>query len=365
MSCRIGMECIMELRTLRYFVHVAEARSFSKASVYLRVAQPALSRQIRKLEDEIGLPLFVRAGRHLELTEAGTVLIKRAHLLLRQVSNTLDDVRASAANLGGTLTIGVSPAASELVAPLLMRECGARFPQLRLDFVEGFSRHIFEQLINQELTLCLFHNPPPHKAIEVHPLLIEAMYLVGPRGAGALAPLTTKTNSKSNLETHLDGLPFILPNESHALRRLIERALGPGRLKVAAQTDGMVTTRALVAAGHGYTILPYSAIHHQLVAGQLSAVRLNDIDIPWTLSLACWGDQHTARTVLAVRDILVTYFDVLGRDDKWGKVPGQAKSKTIKQATQQAPTKRPSRPCRTGIDPIAIISWTDPLPPVR
>src|SRR5450756_1471620 len=63
MSCRIGMETDMELRTLRYFVHVADARSFSKASVFLRVAQPALSRQIRKLEDEIGMPLFVRAGR--------------------------------------------------------------------------------------------------------------------------------------------------------------------------------------------------------------------------------------------------------------------------------------------------------------
>jgi LysR family nitrogen assimilation transcriptional regulator len=78
MSCRIGMETDMELRTLRYFVHVADARSFSKASVFLRVAQPALSRQIRKLEDEIGMPLFVRAGHHLELTEAGSLMLNRA-----------------------------------------------------------------------------------------------------------------------------------------------------------------------------------------------------------------------------------------------------------------------------------------------
>ena len=151
----------MELRTLRYFVHVADARSFSKASVFLRVAQPALSRQIRKLEDEIGMPLFVRAGHHLELTEAGGLLLNRAHLLLRQASNTLEEVRASATNLAGTLTIGVSPATSELVAPLLMRECAQRYPQLRLDFIEGFSRYVFEQLLNQGLTLCLIHNPPP------------------------------------------------------------------------------------------------------------------------------------------------------------------------------------------------------------
>jgi LysR family nitrogen assimilation transcriptional regulator len=332
MSCRIGMdtdtEADMEFRTLRYFVHVADARSFSKASVFLRVAQPALSRQIRKLEDEIGMPLFVRAGHHLELTEAGGLLLNRAHLLLRQVSNTLDEVRASASNLGGTLTIGVSPATSELVAPLLMRECAQRYPQLRLDFIEGFSRYVFEQLLNQGLTLCLIHNPPPHKAIEVHPLLIEAMYLVGPPPmAGGLAAVTAKTK--------LDGLPFILPNEAHALRQLIERALGRTRLRIAAQTDGMITTRALVSAGQGYTILPYSAIHQQLSGGQLSAARLYDIDIPWTLGLACWNDQRAARAVLAVREILTAHFASLGGEDKWGTVPAAAGAKPA--------TKNPAR----------------------
>jgi LysR family nitrogen assimilation transcriptional regulator len=324
----------MEFRTLRYFVHVADARSFSKASVILRVAQPALSRQIRKLEDEIGTPLFVRAGHHLELTEAGSLLLNRAHPLLRQVSNTIDEVRASASDLSGKLTIGVSPATGELVAPLVMRGCARRYPQLRLDFIEGFSRYVFEQLLNQGLTLCLIHNPPPHKAIEAHPLLNEAMYLVGPpprsggprsggpksggpksagRKSGGLAPVTARTS--------LNGLPFILPNEAHALRQSIERALGRTRLKIAAQTDGMTTTRALVAAGQGYTILPYCAIHQQLANGQVSGSRLHEIDIAWTLSLACWKDQRAARAVMAVREILAAHFASLGDDNKWGTVP--------------------------------------------
>ncbi|HKB47502.1 MAG TPA: LysR family transcriptional regulator, partial [Ktedonobacterales bacterium] len=319
----------MELRTLRYFVHVADARSFSKASVFLRVAQPALSRQIRKLEDEIGMPLFVRAGHHLEMTEAGSLLLNRAHLLLRQVSNTLDEVRASASNLGGTLTIGVSPATSELVAPLLMRECAQLYPQLRLDFIEGFSRYVFEQLLNQGLALCLIHNPPPHKSIAVHPLLSEAMYLVGPpRRVGALAPVTAKSK--------VDGLPLILPNETHALRQLIGRALGGARLKIAAQTDGMVTTRALVCAGQGYTILPYSAIHQPLINGQLSAARLADIDIPWTLALACWNDQRAARAVLAVRDILTAHFQELVGDAKWGTVPAPSGVKRASKSKARA-----------------------------
>jgi LysR family transcriptional regulator, nitrogen assimilation regulatory protein len=178
---------------------------------------------------------------------------------------------------------------------------------------------VFEQLLNQGLTLCLIHNPPPHKSIAAYPLLSDAMYLVGPPpGTGALAPVTAKRKlSKSQL----DGLPLILPNEAHALRQLIGRALGGARLRIAAQTDGVVTTRALVSAGHGYTILPYSAIHQQLINGQLSAARLSDIDIPWTLSLACWSDQAAARAVLAVRDILAAHFETLVGDDKWGTVP--------------------------------------------
>jgi LysR family transcriptional regulator, nitrogen assimilation regulatory protein len=311
----------VELKTLRYFVRVAEARSFSKASVHLRVAQPALSRQVQKLEAEIGMPLFVRAGHHLELTEAGRVLLDRAYPLLRQVSNTLDDVRASASDLGGTLAIGVSPAVSEFIAPLLMRECAARYPKLRLDFVEGFSRLIFEQLLNHGLMLCLMHNPPPHKAIDVHPLLIEGMYLVGPPGEQRLS---ARRMSKNGAAPRLDGLPFILPNEAHALRLLIERALSPDRLNVAVQTDGMITTRALVAAGHGYTILPYSAIHRQLQSGEVSATRLDGFDIPWTLSLACWRDQTSSRAVAAVLGILREYFDHLAGGKLWGRAPAKS-----------------------------------------
>ena len=305
-------EVRVEFRTLRYFVHVAEARSFSKAAVHLRVAQPALSRQIQKLEAEIGMLLFVRAGHQLELTEAGWLLLDRAHALLRQAANMLDEVRASASDLAGTLAIGVSPAVTEVIAPLLTQECAARFPRLRLDFVEGFSRLIFEQLVNHGLVLCLMHNPPPHKSIEVHPLLVEAMYLVGPPKARALVRAG---------KPRLDQLPFILPNDAHALRQLIERALGRGRLKVAVQTDGMITTRALVAAGAGYTILPYSAIHRQLERGEIAARRLVDLDIPWTLSLACWRGQTSSRAIAAVLDILRGHFDRLAGGKLWGRTP--------------------------------------------
>jgi LysR family nitrogen assimilation transcriptional regulator len=308
----------MDLRALRYFVHVAEARSFSKAAVQLRVAQPALSRQIRKLEDELGVELVLRTGRQLELTEPGLLLLQRAHSLMRQVRQTADDVRAHGSLVRGTMTLGVSPATCDVLSPLIVRECAQRYPELRLSFVEGFSSYIFNRLVAQELTLCLVHNPPRHQGIEIEPLLMEQMYLVGPGAkTGGLPPVTPRMK--------LERVPLILPNSTHALRMLIERAVAEqgGRLNVAVQIDGYTTTKALVAAGLGYTLLPYSSVHQQVEDGQLSAVRLRKPDMLWTLSVAYRRDQRTALAVKAVRDVIASAVGKLVEEGKWRSRPGR------------------------------------------
>lgn len=306
----------MDFRSLRYFVYVAEARSFSKAAVQLRVAQPALSRAMRKLEDELGVTLVLRTGRQLELTEAGLLLLERAHSLTRQLTQTADDVRAHGTQIRGTLTLGVSPSTCEMLGPLIVRECAARFPDLRLNFVEGFSSHVFKQLVDQELTLCLMHNPPRHQGIEIEPLIVEAMYLVGPgRAAGGLAPVHKGMKPEQ--------VPLILPNRTHALRMLIERALAAhGRgITVAAQVDGYTMTKALVLAGLGYTILPLSSFHQQMESGELSALRLRKPEISWTLSMAYRRDQRTARAVTALRDIIRAEVGKLVASSKWRSEP--------------------------------------------
>ncbi len=291
----------MDLRTLRYFVYVAEARSFSKAAVQLRIAQPALSRAIRKLEDEVGLELILRTRRQLELTDAGHLLLQRAHSLLRQAAQMADDIRAYGSRVQGTITLGVSPAIIEALGPRIVRESAKRHPDLRLNFVEGFSSFIFQRLINQELTMCLMHNPPRHRTIEIAPLLTEPMYLIGP-GANAHALPAAKPGMR------LDRLRLILPNRTHSLRMIVERAVAErsGQLDVAIEVDGYTTTKTLVAAGLGYTVLPYSAVQREVEERQLTAVRLRQLDLSWTLSVAYRKDQSTARAVLALRDIIAS-----------------------------------------------------------
>ncbi|HSZ66640.1 MAG TPA: LysR family transcriptional regulator [Xanthobacteraceae bacterium] len=308
----------MDLRALRYFVHVAEARSFSKAAVQLRIAQPALSRQIRKLEDEVGLALILRTRRQLELTDAGLLLLQRAHSLLRQAAQTADDVRAHGSRVQGTLTLGVSPTICEALVPCIARECAALHPELRLSFVEGFSGFVFQRLINQELTLCLMHNPPRHRGIEIEPLLTEPMYLIGPGAASGTLPPAAPGMA-------LDRVPLILPNRTHGLRMLVERGAAEygGHLDVAFQVDGYTTTKALVVAGLGYTILPYSAVRREAGAGLISAVRLRKPALPaWTLSAAYRKDQGPARAVTALRNIIAATVDKLAADGFWDELGG-------------------------------------------
>jgi LysR family transcriptional regulator, nitrogen assimilation regulatory protein len=296
----------MDLRALRYFVYVAEARSFSKAAVQLGIAQPALSRQVRKIEDELGIELIRRAGRQFELTDAGLLLLQRAHSLIRQVAQTADDVRAQGSRIRGTLTLGMSPTVSEAVGPGIVRECATRHPDLQLHFIEGFSAFIFKRLVDQELTLCLMHNPPRHQGIEIEPLLAESMYLVGPGAASSGWP-PAKTGMS------LDRLPFILPNSTHGLRMLLEREFAEAgiRFSVAMQVDGYTTTKAFVAAGLGYTILPKSSVRRELAKEELSAVRLRRPNLSWTLSLAYRKDQRTARALMALRNIIAAQVRVL------------------------------------------------------
>ncbi len=309
----------MDLRTLRYFVYVAEARSFSKAAVQLRIAQPALSRQIRKLEDEVGLELVLRTRRQLELTDAGLVLLQRAHSLLRQAAQMADDIRAYGSRVQGTITLGVSPAIIEALGPRIVRESAKRHPDLRLNFVEGFSSFIFQRLINQELTMCLMHNPPRHRTIEIAPLLTEPMYLIGPAANAHALPAAQPG-------MRLDRLRLILPNRTHSLRMIIERAVAErgGRIDVAIEVDGYTTTKTLVAAGLGYTVLPYSSVQREVEERALSAVRLRQLALSWTLSVAYRKDQSNARAVLALRDIIASAVKTLTAADGRSKRAGDA-----------------------------------------
>lgn len=259
----------MELRELRHFVRVAHAGSVSRAAEELRLAQPALSRQIKKLEHEFGVPLFSRHGRGMRLSAAGSRLLERAEAIAQLVQQTGEEIRDDRSPARGRLVLGVPPAAGRLLVPYFVERFQSAWPQTTLHMREGVASSLQEWLLEKRIDLALLHNPPHLEALEISPLLTERMFVIGP----PQHRLENKAHPKTFRIRDLGALPLILPNGAHANRRLVENAaLEHGlRLRVMIEADSVAFAKAMVERGLGYTILTYAAVQDEVARGELTA----------------------------------------------------------------------------------------------
>ena len=261
----------MDLKLLGSFVAVAEARNFTKASLALNVTQPALSRQIQKLENDLGVSLFVRARRRINLTEQGSLLLEQARKILATIEETEAALRTGASGPAGTLSLGISPAAGHMLIPLLLERAARLFPKLRIHVVEGFTATIHDRLVEARLDMGVLHDPEDRKRLHVTPLLTEPLLVVGPPGS---APRRRKPGDIGVLAT----LPLVLPSRPNALRLHIEQmAASSGvALNVRAQVDSVGITKTLVQRGFGYTILSYELVHQEIARGEVDVIPVRD-----------------------------------------------------------------------------------------
>ncbi len=170
----------MDFRQLKYFLRVAEAKSFTRASELLGVAQPALSNQMQKLEQELREQLFVRHSRGVELTEAGQRLMTHARNILQQVELAHEDVHGAGSQPEGLIRIGMPRSVSEVLAVKLIGESKNRFPMVSIRLVENFSETLSAQLLDGELDLALTYSLD-HSSHLISTLVFrERLYLVSP-----------------------------------------------------------------------------------------------------------------------------------------------------------------------------------------
>lgn len=288
----------MDLRRISYFVEVAECKSFTRAGGRLAIAQSALSRQIRDLEDELGISLLHRTGRGVELTDAGKLFLERARKLLGDAEALFADAKAMN-NGGGTVSLGVPPSISQiLLAPFLSRMRREK-PDIRIRVVEGFSGHVSEWLLNGRIDLAVLYNSPSTASLLTDHLLIEDMYLVGPAGERAFTEPTIALASVS-------VLPLVLPGRPHGLRVLIEKASSKAgiELKIDIEVDALATMKMLAADGTAYTILPVSAVFEELQQHRLGAAKIVEPGISRELVLASSTQRPTTRASQDVARIL-------------------------------------------------------------
>jgi len=292
----------IEIRELRSFVHIAHAGSVSRAAAELYIAQPALSRQIHKLETELGTPLFVRYGRGVRLTNAGAQLLERAEMILNFVNETSEQVRASTDRLTGNLALGLPPAVGVRVCAPIAEAFRDRWPAVRLHMREGLSGSLQEWVLDRRVDLAIVYNQPPLEALDIAPMCTEPMVIVGPpAGQGSL-----ELGAKPLRIRNLAELPMIVPGFPHANRRMLEQAAVQHgvHLQVVLEVDSVALTKALVRRGLGYSFLTYTAIQDEVERGELCAHMIERPPITSTISLATLREHRASRLVRVMSDIV-------------------------------------------------------------
>ncbi|MDP2298150.1 MAG: LysR family transcriptional regulator [Pseudolabrys sp.] len=305
----------MELRELRNFMRVARAGSVSRAAQELRLAQPALSRQIRKLEHELGVSLFTRHGRGVRLSTAGSLLLERAEAITHLVHQAGEDIKDDRVPSRGRLTLGVPPAAGRLLVPSFAERFHTAWPSTTLHLREGVTSSLQEWLLEKRIDIAILHNPPSHEALDIGPILRERMLVVTP----ASARIKSRKHPVTFRISELGDLPLILPNMAHNNRRLVEHAAHEHgvRLRIKIEADSVAFAKALVEKGLGYTILTYAAVQDEVARNTLAVYPIVRPTLSTQVTIVTLRDKQLSRLLHETRDLLHDVCRTLVHNKTW------------------------------------------------
>ncbi|MBO0344304.1 LysR substrate-binding domain-containing protein [Roseibium limicola] len=256
---------MLDTRQLRYFVQIVESGSLSKASRELLIAQPALSQQIAKLEDEVGKPLLHRSSKGVTPTENGLALYHHARFMLRQLDQALSIARSDTGAVQGMVSVGLPATTVSALGLHLVRKIRQRYPSILLNVVEGMSGHISHLMRLGQLDLAVLFSTDMSNELTVEPLLIEELFVLIPKHSKLFA-----ADRDSITIAEAAELPLILPTGSHGLRQRIaaefeNRGLGTN---VVAEIDSLSLLMNCVYDDIGATIKPMGAVMHEGARGR-------------------------------------------------------------------------------------------------
>lgn len=296
----------MDLKQLRYFASVARERSFSRASVKLGIAQPALSRHIQTLEHEIGVELFVRTPKGVDLTESGCRLMEKADFVLRYVSEIKSGINQLATEPSGEIVLGLSPSFASLVAPRLLDEVKRQYPLVMLRIVEGLSVVLYDWLEEAKVDLALVTDFGSVNGLDRLEIAQDEIVLIGtPERLAGYGDANT---------IHLRDIvrfPLVLTQGFHQLvaGRLREEAV---ELNYEMEISSTPIVTDIVRRGNHCSLVGYSFVHEEVMQGRLRALRLVGQPI-WRRILITWPSNSPQSLALhAVKQMVIDEVARLG-----------------------------------------------------
>jgi LysR family transcriptional regulator, nitrogen assimilation regulatory protein len=288
----------MDILELRYFTALVETGSFSRAAVRLRIAQPTLSRQIQKLEQDLRTPLFYRHGRGITPTEAGRKLYAGICPMLSQFDAIRQEIVEDAKVAGGTVRFGIPPSIGSTIIAPLVQIFAMRCPAVHLHVLEAFSGTLFEWVEAGVIDVGILYDSRRSQSMSVVPVLQEELLLIDrPAPVKADIPVTAE-------ELVLPRL--ILPGSGHGLRRVVDAAFLDVGIKLAPrlEIDSVAALKQLVEVGAAQTILPLGAVHREIRDGRLGARPIGFAKVQAKLVLATTLHRPVTRAVLTLIELV-------------------------------------------------------------
>lgn len=302
----------MDFKQLRAFLTVSETGNVTRAAEVLHLVQPAVSRQLKLLEEDIGTPLFERERHGMVLTEAGKALATYARRAMLELERARAEIAGTATGIGGLVTLGLLPSTIDMLSSALVRAITERHPGIRIRIAMGYAGTLLNWLQSGEVDAALLYGAEHVSDVQTKHLLEEPLWVIAPKTA-RLQP------SKPVPLASLAGRSMVLPSAPHGIRTLVQHACAVSNveLQIAAETNALSVQRSLVLSGHGWTILPPIAVAEDLGSGQLTGAPLSAPDITRTIVLALPAGRPTPPHVRCAVDALVDCARAAAESGTW------------------------------------------------
>ena len=306
----------MDLNELRCFKAVVKCGTLSKAAAHLRLAQPALSRKIQKMEHELGVQLLRRTPRGVLPTEAGQVLLDRA----TRFTLEFDDMRREMARFAdrptGVLRVAIQSPLSLIFAPKLLRAFQKEHSEIRLEFTEGFSGDLIDALLNGQMDLAIADTPShAHADLTYTQLWVEPLKLFGAPGR---MPSTASTPSAISF-SELAKLPLIMPAPRHGIRRLVDAAFKRQQMRFqpVIEANGAQMIMKLVRENFGFTIMPVTSWAPWIASGELETREIKPT-IRRTISVITQALLLNDPRIIPLRDAILALAPTIAGEEQFG-----------------------------------------------
>jgi LysR family hydrogen peroxide-inducible transcriptional activator len=267
----------MEVHQLRYVCAIADTANFSRAAERCQVAQPSLSQQVLKLEEDLGAKLFDRLGRSVRLTEAGRAFIAHARAILEHMEAARSSVADKNADRRGSIAVGVIPTVAPYLMPGYTAAFARKYPDAKLRIVEETTAVLVEGLRDLSIDVAILALPLRRKDLELFPIRTEPLFAVMRKNHPRAA-------AKSLALKDLRGESFVMLRDGHCFRDLSIRTCTHARItpNIAFESGQFSSLLGMVAAGVGVSLIPEMAIDRNVGCRY---VRLSD--------------THATRTIVA------------------------------------------------------------------